>query len=45
VVDDVLDAARRYAAAEDLVVAAISSGEPLARAYHHKKSIVDELRR
>jgi len=42
---DVLDAATRYAAAEDLVVAAIGEGQPLASAYHHKKSIVDELRR
>jgi 4-hydroxy-4-methyl-2-oxoglutarate aldolase len=43
--DDVLDAATRYAAAEDLVVAAMGDGQPLASAYRHKKSIVDELRR
>lgn len=40
----VLQAAGRYAAAEDLVAAALSEGEPLAHAYRHKKSIVDELR-
>ena len=44
-VDDVLDAARRYADAEDLVVQAMRWGETLATAYLHKKSIVDELRR
>jgi regulator of RNase E activity RraA len=43
--DEVLDAASRYAAAEDLVVAAMADGQPLASAYRHKKSIVDELRR
>ncbi len=40
----VLAAAGRYAAAEDLVATALSEGEPLTRAYRHKKSIVDELR-
>ncbi len=44
-VDDVLDAAGRYAAAEDLVADALRQGEPLSSAYRHKKSIVDELRR
>lgn len=44
-VDEVLDAARRYATAEDLVVQAIGGGQPLATAYLHKKTIVDELRR
>lgn len=44
-VDDVLDAAGRYAAAEDLVAMAVGQGEPLSSAYRHKKSIVDELRR
>ncbi len=43
--DDVLLAANKYAAAEDLVVKALNEGEPLARAYHHKKSIAAELRR
>lgn len=42
---EVLDAAQRYAAAEDLVVKALNEGEPLARAYRHKKTITDELRR
>lgn len=41
----VLQAAQRYAAAEDLVVKALIEGEPLARAYRHKKTITDELRR
>ena len=41
----VLQAANKYAAAEDLVVKALNEGEPLARAYRHKKSITDELRR
>ncbi len=41
----VLEASRRYAAAEDLVAKALDEGEPLARAYRHKKSTVDELRR
>lgn len=43
--DAVLHAARRYSTAEDLVARSLAEGEPLARAYHHKKSIVDELRR
>ena len=43
--DEVLQAAQRYAAAEDLVVKALNEGEPLARAYRHKKTITDELRR
>ncbi|MBI5089491.1 MAG: hypothetical protein HZB15_11720 [Actinobacteria bacterium] len=43
--DDVLDAAARYASAEDLVVEALQSGATLATAYHHKKSAVDELSR
>jgi regulator of RNase E activity RraA len=41
--DDVLDAAARYATAEDRVVDALRRGEPLATAYRHKKSAVDEL--
>jgi 4-hydroxy-4-methyl-2-oxoglutarate aldolase len=44
-VHEVLDAARRYAAAEQQVAAALAAGEPLTRAYAHKKSMVDELRR
>lgn len=40
----VLEAAGRYAAAEDLVAAALNEGQPLTQAYRHKKSIVDELR-
>lgn len=43
--DAVLAAAQRYAAAEDLVVQALNEGEPLARAYRHKKTVTDELRR
>lgn len=43
--DVVLQAAQRYAAAEDLVVKALVEGEPLARAYHHKKAITEELRK
>ena len=43
--DDVLNAARRYAAAEGRVAQALSEGEPLATAYRHKRSILDELRR
>jgi regulator of RNase E activity RraA len=41
--DGVLDAAARYSAAEDRVVDALRGGDPLAVAYHHKKSAVDEL--
>lgn len=43
--DAVLEASRRYIAAEELVAKALVGGEPLARAYCHKKPIVDELRR
>ena len=43
--DAVLDAASRYAAAEDQVLAAMAAGERLHTAYLHKKSIVDELAR
>jgi 4-hydroxy-4-methyl-2-oxoglutarate aldolase len=43
--DDVMQAAQRYSAAEDLVVQAMREGQTLATAYLHKKSIVDELRR
>ena len=42
---DILEAATRYAAAEDRVVRALVAGEPLTGAYLHKKTIVDELRR
>ena len=44
-VDAVLQAAQRYAAAEDLVVRALSEGESLVQAYRHKKAITEELRR
>jgi 4-hydroxy-4-methyl-2-oxoglutarate aldolase len=44
-VDEVLDAARAYAAGEARVVQALQAGEPLTRAYLHKKTVVDELRR
>lgn len=44
-IDQVLQAASRYATAEDLVATAVGQGEPLSSAYRHKKSIVDELRR
>ncbi|MEX0846793.1 MAG: RraA family protein [Ilumatobacteraceae bacterium] len=43
--DEVLDAARRYAAGEALVAEALAAGEPLSSAYRHKKAVVDELRR
>jgi regulator of RNase E activity RraA len=43
--DEVLDAARRYAAGEALVAEALAAGEPLISAYRHKKAVVDELRR
>lgn len=43
--DSILEAAHRYATAEDLVVKALNEGEPLNRAYRHKKAITDELRR
>lgn len=42
--DRVLEAARRYAAAEASVVQAQREGETLAVAYRHKKAIVEELR-
>ena len=41
----VLDAATRYAAAEEEVVAALADGERLDTAYLRKKAIVDELAR
>jgi 4-hydroxy-4-methyl-2-oxoglutarate aldolase len=44
-VDEVLGAARAYAAGEARVVQALQAGEPLTRAYVHKKTAVDELRR
>lgn len=44
-VNDVLEAARAYAAAEERVVQALVAGEPLTSAYLHKKIVVDELRR
>lgn len=44
-VDEVLGAARAYAAAEAQVVQALRAGEPLTTAYLHKKTTVDELRR
>jgi regulator of RNase E activity RraA len=40
---DVLDAARRYAAAEEKVLREVESGVPLTRAYLAKKAIVTEL--
>lgn len=43
--DVVLQAAQRYAAAEDLVVKALTEGEPLARAYRHKKATTEEFRK
>jgi regulator of RNase E activity RraA len=43
-VDDVIDAARRYAAAEAQVVRALVGGEPLATAYRYKKSVVTQLK-
>ena len=42
--DEVLDAARRYAQAEEQVVRALREGELLSSAYRHKKSVVDQLR-
>jgi len=41
---ELLDAGRRYAAAEDEVLAALRSGAPLREAYLHKKLVVDALR-
>ena len=43
VADRVLDGARRYAAAEELVSLALAEGEPLTSAYRHKKSAIAEL--
>ena len=43
--DEVLDAARRYAAAEEDVVRSLAAGVPLTRAYLAKKSVVTELGR
>ena len=43
-VEDVLVAARRYAAAEAQVANALIDGEPLSSAYRYKKSVVDELK-
>lgn len=45
VTDEVLDAARRYAAAEEDVVRSLAAGVPLTRAYLAKKSVVAELGR
>ncbi len=45
VLDEVLAAAGRYAAAEAAVLDALGRGEPLAAAYGVKQSIVAELRR
>jgi regulator of RNase E activity RraA len=42
-VDQVLDAATRYAAAEDEVVRMLAAGRPLTRAYLAKKAVVNEL--
>jgi regulator of RNase E activity RraA len=44
IADQVLEGARRYAAAEGLVAAALADGEPLTAAYRHKKAVVAELR-
>jgi 4-hydroxy-4-methyl-2-oxoglutarate aldolase len=41
----VMEGAARYAAAEDEVLRALESGEPLSSAYRLKKVAVDELRR
>jgi regulator of RNase E activity RraA len=43
--DEVLDGARRYAAAEEDVVRSLADGVPLTRAYLAKKSVVTELGR
>ena len=42
---ELLDAARRYTAGEDEVLAALRTGAPLREAYLHKKLVVDALRR
>ena len=42
---EVLDAAAKYAAAEDLVLLALREGEPITSVYQYKKSIVDDLKR
>ncbi len=44
IADQVLEGARRYAAGEALVAAALADGEPLTSAYRHKKAVVTELR-
>ncbi len=44
-VAEVLDAADRYAAAEQAVLEALCAGEPLHEAYRFKQSVVTELRR
>lgn len=43
--NEVLQAAHRYVAGEDLVVKALNEGEPLARAYRHKRTITQELKK
>lgn len=43
--DEVLEAAGRYVAAEDRVLESLHAGEPLTVAYLHKKAVVDALRR
>jgi regulator of RNase E activity RraA len=43
--DAVVAAAQRYTDGERQVAQALAGGEPLASAYRHKKSVVDELRR
>ncbi len=43
--DEVMEAAERYAAAEELVVQALDAGTPLTEAYRHKQTVVAELRR
>jgi regulator of RNase E activity RraA len=42
---EVLEAARRYAAAEDEVLRMLAEGLPLTRAYMAKRSVVNELRK
>ena len=44
-IDDVISAAHRYEDAEDAVLLALQSGEPMTSAYRYKKRVVDELRR
>ncbi len=43
--DRVLEAARRYAAGEEQVLAALEQGEALLDAYRHKRNTVETLRR